>query len=123
MTEDNLQHLGDAVVMVLDLTDHPILNKVDLEVCGLVMGFRGADTVAVLASEQGAAFFDLDTGFIKEMLRLCKGDIRVVFVGPIPAEVSGDQRLQEFVSECNAGRDAWFVSDLAELEARLVSLR
>ncbi|GAB2836783.1 hypothetical protein GCM10027200_40680 [Lentzea nigeriaca] len=44
---------------------------------------------------------------------------RLVVVGDISAHVAESTALRDFVHESNKGRQLWFVSDEAELDARL----
>jgi hypothetical protein len=40
-------------------------------------------------------------------------------VGDVSTYVAASDALRDFVVECNRGREVFFVSDIAELEARL----
>jgi hypothetical protein len=67
-----------------------------------------------------AEFFLLRTGvagaFLQKFVTYAK---RVAIVGAIPAELMHSGALQDLVTECNRGRQIWFVNSTDELRQRL----
>lgn len=49
--------------------------------------------------------------------------VAVAFVGDISEAVAASKALRDYIGESNRGRHVWFVSDMAELEARLSGRR
>ena len=79
-----------------------------------------ADTLALPISCLSPSFFDLGTGVAQAVVRpLANYRITIAFLGRIPQEHLEDAALHEFIRETNRGRSAWFLDDLAALEARL----
>jgi hypothetical protein len=79
-----------------------------------------ADTLAIPISCLNPSFFDLNTGIAHAVVRpLVNYRITIAFLGRIPREYLEVAALRDFIRETNRGRSAWFLDDLAALEARL----
>ena len=67
-------------------------------------------------------FLDLKTRVAGEVLqKFVTYRKRVVILGDISARLKESSPLRDFVYECNAGREIWFVTSLEELDCKLRS--
>jgi len=67
-----------------------------------------------------AGFFDLSTGIAGALIqRLVNCRLRIAILGDIAEHLAASESLRAFVDESNRGRQVWFLSDAAALEARL----
>ena len=88
------------------------------ELVGAALG--RADVVAVPVARLPPEFFALCTGVAGEVLqKFVNYRLRLAVVGDIAGHVAASTALRDLVREANRGRQAWFVADAAELEARL----
>ncbi len=67
-------------------------------------------------------FFDLKTRVAGEVLqKFVTYRKRVVILGDISARLKESSSLRDFVYECNAGREIWFMKSLDELDQKLLA--
>ncbi len=67
-------------------------------------------------------FFHLKTRVAGEFLqKFVMYRKRVVILGDISAHLNSSSALRDFVYECNAGRDIWFMTSLDELNRKLIA--
>jgi Domain of unknown function (DUF4180) len=67
-------------------------------------------------------FFDLKTRIAGEVLqKFVTYRKRVVILGDISGRSNASSALRDFVYECNAGHEIWFVRSLAELDQKLLA--
>ena len=114
--------IGGSKVLVLDVHGGPVLTDRDAsDLVGLAME-AGAAWLAVPVARLGPAFFELSTRIAGETIqKLVNYRISLAVLGDLSAEIAASKALHDFVYESNRGRHVWFVTDQAELEARLVS--
>ncbi|UUY04411.1 DUF4180 domain-containing protein [Svornostia abyssi] len=83
-------------------------------------GAEEADWIAVPVARLDPAFFDLRSGLAGEVVQtLANYRVGLALVGDVTEHVAGSRALGDFVRESNRGRQLWFVTDEAELRARL----
>jgi hypothetical protein len=67
-------------------------------------------------------FFHLKTRVAGEFLqKFVTYRKRVVVLGDISARLNESSALRDFVYECNAGREIWFMIDIDELDQKLLA--
>ncbi len=82
-------------------------------------GAEEADCIAVPVARLDPAFFDLRSGLAGEVVQTFANDrVGLALVGDVTEHVAGSRALGDFVRESNR-RQLWFVTDEAELRARL----
>ncbi|MDN5750619.1 MAG: DUF4180 domain-containing protein [Pseudonocardia sp.] len=65
-------------------------------------------------------FFELRSGVAGEIVgKLTSYRIRLVVLGDVSRHVAASTSLRAFVEEANRGREVWFVTDAADLDARI----
>jgi hypothetical protein len=114
--------LGGVLAYVCD-ADGPKLDgeRGATDVIGDAFG-SGARLVAIPVECLGEGFLTLSTRIAGEVIqKFVNYGFRVAFVGDVSRQVAASAALRDFVRESNRGRHVWFVSDLAELEARLAA--
>ncbi|MCR5877141.1 DUF4180 domain-containing protein [Phenylobacterium sp. J367] len=114
--------LGGTPVLALAAAGPPIAGERDAtDVIGDAFSV-GAKLVAIPLARLTPEFLDLKTRVAGLILqKFVNYGLRVAIVGSIAAELIGSSALTDFVRESNRGKTVWFVADLADLEARLVS--
>jgi hypothetical protein len=81
-----------------------------------------ARVVVLMADWLGDDFFRLSTRVAGEVVqKLQDYQLRVVIVGDIGQRTAESKPLRDWVSECNRGRQVWFVATLEELAQRVGS--
>jgi Domain of unknown function (DUF4180) len=89
------------------------------DVVGEALGL-GAELVVVPVERLTEDFFSLRSGVAGEILqKFATYRLRLVVLGDIADHVRASTALRDLVRECNRGRSTWFVTDEAELDARL----
>jgi len=79
-----------------------------------------ATWLAIPLERLAPGFLDLKTRMAGEVIqKFVNYRVGVAFVGDVAPWARASNSLRDFVHESNQGRVAWFVRDLAELEARL----
>jgi len=79
-----------------------------------------AEMIVIPVERLGEDFFRLKTRVAGEILqKFVTYRKRVVIWGDITAPLRESSSFRDFVYECNAGREIWFVTDLGELDHRL----
>lgn len=82
-----------------------------------------ASVVVVPVERLDASFFQLRSGLAGEVLqKVLNYHLKIAILGDVSAYVAASDALRDFVAESNRGRDIFFVSDMAALEARLAAL-
>lgn len=83
-------------------------------------GADEATWIAVPVARLDPAFFDLRSGLAGEVVQtFANYRVGLALVGDVSEHVEGSRALGDFVRESNRGRQLWFVTDEAELRARL----
>ncbi|MBM7830838.1 hypothetical protein JOE59_001543 [Agromyces cerinus] len=79
-----------------------------------------ANLIAIPVERLDERFFDLSSGFAGEVLgKFGNYRLRVAIVGDVSEHVATSDAFDAFVRETNRGDAAWFVPDVAALEAKL----
>ncbi|MGW9632053.1 DUF4180 domain-containing protein [Agromyces sp. NPDC055520] len=79
-----------------------------------------ATLIAIPVERLDERFFDLSSGFAGELLgKLGTYRLRVAVIGDVSEHTAASDSFDAFVWEANRGGDAWFVPDLAALDAKL----
>ena len=79
-----------------------------------------ANLIAIPIERLDERFFDLSSGFAGEMLgKFSNYRLRVAFIGDLSEHAAASNAFAAFVREANRGDAAWFVPDVAALEAKL----
>ena len=79
-----------------------------------------ANLIAIPIERLDERFFDLSSGFAGEMLgKFGNYRLRVAFIGDLSEHAAASNAFAAFVREANRGDAAWFVPDVAALEAKL----
>ena len=90
-----------------------------LDVIGQALGDE-AEVVAVPVARLDPAFTHLASGVAGAVVqKFVNYRVRLVVVGPLDHHGEPAGPVADWVREANAGRDLWFVDDLAELDRRL----
>jgi len=118
-----LRDIGGVRVLVFGSEGPPVCSDRDaLDLIGEALG-QGVAWAAVPAERLGEDFFVLSTRVAGDAIqKFVNYGIGLAVVGDIARHVAISTALRDFVYESNRGRHAWFVADLAALEARLAPL-
>ncbi len=109
--------------MVICAPDGPKLcdERDATDLIGTAFGHQ-AEWVVVPVERLSDDFFTLSTRLAGLVIqKFVNYRMRLVVVGDISARLADSATLRDFVRETNRGRQVWFVTDLAELDARLAS--
>jgi Domain of unknown function (DUF4180) len=83
-------------------------------------GYQGAQWVVIPVGRLNEAFFDLRTRVAGEIIqKFINYRLGIVVLGDISYHTAASSALQDFIRECNRGRQAWFLVDVEELGTRL----
>uniref|UniRef100_A0AAU2K386 DUF4180 domain-containing protein n=1 Tax=Streptomyces sp. NBC_00049 TaxID=2903617 RepID=A0AAU2K386_9ACTN len=83
-------------------------------------GYQGAQWVVIPADRFDEAFFRLRTRVAGDVIqKFVQYRLGIVVLGDISRHTEASSALQDFVRECNRGRQAWFLTDVEELRQRL----
>jgi hypothetical protein len=83
---------------------------------------HNADVIVVPVERLSEDFFQLKTRLAGEILqKFVTYRKRIVILGDISKQLSGSSALRDFGSECNAGRDIWFLTSVGELDQKLLA--
>jgi hypothetical protein len=89
------------------------------ELVGAAWG-EDVSAIAVPVARLHPSFFDLRSGLAGELAqKLVNYRLRFLVVGDVAPFEAGSSAFRDWVRESNAGREVWFVTDVAELEERL----
>lgn len=81
-----------------------------------------ASLVILPATNLSPEFLRLSSGLAGEVLqKFVNYGLQVAVVGDIARAAEASAPLRDFIRESNRGRQVWFVSDIAELEIRLIA--
>jgi hypothetical protein len=79
------------------------------------------ELMAIPVERLGDDFFQLKTRIAGEVLqKFVTYRKRVAIVGDISVYLNESSALRDFVYECNAGREIWFLTSVAELDRKLL---
>lgn len=107
-------------VFVVDRDGAPISREQDAVDLLANMWEHGSRMFVIPVQRLPEEFFDLSSGLAGTLLQKFVGyRMRVVILGDISAHTARSKALASLVQESNRGRDVWFLTDLAELDARL----
>jgi hypothetical protein len=94
-----------------------------VELIGQALQHR-ADLVVIAATRLDDRFFTLSTRVAGEIIqKFVNYRLRLAIVGDITQHLTDSSALRDFVYESNRGRQIWFVTDIAQLDARLEKAR
>ncbi len=83
-------------------------------------GYHGAEWVVIPAERLGEDFFRLRTRVAGEIIqKFANYRVGMAVIGDISRHTAASDALQDFVRECNRGRQTWFLTDIGELKDRL----
>jgi hypothetical protein len=81
---------------------------------------HNADVIVIPVERLSEDFFQLKTRVAGEILqKFVTYRKRIVILGDISKQLSGSSALRDFVYECNAGREVWFLTSVSELDQKL----
>ena len=81
---------------------------------------EGADFLLIPVTRLDNAFFDLKRGVAGNLVqKFGNYGMRCAIIGKIAQHLERSRALRDFVTECNRGRQIWFVEDHEELAGRL----
>lgn len=82
----------------------------------------GADVLVVPVERFAARFFDMHERLIGHFFsKVVQYGYRLVVLGDVRHHVEASTVFRDVVRESNRGKDVWFVTDSAELDARLAA--
>jgi hypothetical protein len=106
-------------LIILPIAGELISASESVDVVGTALSYD-ASWVGIPHERLGDDFFRLRTGVAGEIAqRFVNYRIGLAVIGDITQLTERSPTLRDLVRESNAGRQLWFVSDRAELEARL----
>lgn len=113
--------LGTARVLLVGDEGAPVASEHDVNgLLGDAMS-EDAHVIAVPVSRLNAQFFELKTGFAGSWAQKSVNyGLKLAVIGDISAETTASRSLADWVREANAGKDIWFVPDIAALESKLL---
>lgn len=83
-------------------------------------GYQGAQWVVIPAERFDEAFFQLRTRVAGDIIqKFVNYRVGIVVLGDISRYTTASSALQDFIRECNRGRQTWFLADVEELQERL----
>ncbi|MGW0365319.1 DUF4180 domain-containing protein [Streptomyces sp. NPDC002990] len=103
---------GEAIGCERDVTD----------LVGNAM-YQGVQWVVIPAGRFDDAFFQLRTRVAGDIIqKFANYRVGIAVLGDITRHTAASSALQDFVRECNRGRQTWFLADAEELRERLEGL-
>jgi hypothetical protein len=117
---DSVKESGGVRIFECDNVGPPLRTDRDaLDLIG-AMASAQAEWAVLPVSRLDAEFFSLRTRVAGEFLqKFVTYGKRIAIVGEVPAEFLESRALLDFITECNRGRQIWFVKSREELNARL----
>jgi hypothetical protein len=103
--------------------DGPLL-RTDRDAIDLIgaTASANAEWAVVPVTRFAPEFFALRTRLAGEFLqKFVTYGKQIAILGEIPAEFSHSRALTDFITECNRGRQIWFVNNREELKERLAN--
>ena len=83
-------------------------------------GYQGAQWVVVPAERFDESFFRLRTRVAGDIIqKFVNYRVGLAVLGDISRYTAASSALEDFVRECNRGRQTWFLGDVEELGRRL----
>jgi hypothetical protein len=115
-----IEEMGGVRVLVCDAEGPTIdTERAGTDLIGDAMG-EGASVIAVPVARLGAALFQLRNGLAGTITqKVVNYRMRLAVIGDVSGFTAASGPVRDWVREANAGRDIWFVADVAELRARL----
>ncbi|MFE0761943.1 DUF4180 domain-containing protein [Streptomyces smyrnaeus] len=82
--------------------------------------YQGAEWAVVPVSRLDEGFFRLRTRLAGDIIqKFVQYRVGLAVVGDLSAQLEASSALRDFVTECNRGRQTWFLADMEELRERL----
>lgn len=115
-----LQTIHDVPVLMCAAEGEAIGGERDaLDLIGNA-GYQGAQWVVIPAERFDEAFFQLSTRVAGDIIqKFVNYRVGIVVLGDISRYTTASSALQDFIRECNRGRQTWFLADVEELQERL----
>ncbi len=83
---------------------------------------HNAEVIVIPVERLSEDFLQLKTRLAGEILqKFVTYRKRVVILGDISKQLSGSSALRDFVYECNAGHQVWFLTSVNELDQKLMA--
>ena len=118
---DQVHEIGGVRVLEIAPDGPPLSRAGDVSDFISAAWEHQASLVAIPVQRLAEDFFRLRTGLAGEAIqKFVNYRIRLAVVGDISGFIQQSTALRDFINESNRGQHVWFVSDLAELHARLV---
>ncbi|MDQ0796183.1 DUF4180 domain-containing protein [Streptomyces sp. B1I3] len=119
-----LQTIDDVPVLMCASEGEMISSESDaLDLVGNA-SYQGARWVVIPVQRFDEAFFHLRTRVAGEIVqKFVQYRVGLVVLGDISEHTAASSALQDFVRECNRGRQTWFLADIEELRDRLKEQR
>ncbi|WP_030263857.1 DUF4180 domain-containing protein [Streptomyces violens] len=121
MSTLTLQTIHDVPVLIYAAEDGQTIAD-ERDVLDLIgnASYQGAQWVVIPAERLDEQFFQLRTRVAGEIVqKFVNYRMGLVVLGDISPHTAASSALQDFVRECNRGRQTWFLTDLDELQQRL----
>ncbi|MCT2593999.1 DUF4180 domain-containing protein [Streptomyces sp. N2-109] len=117
---NTLQTIHDVPVLICAAEGETIRGEREALDCIGDAGYQGAQWVALPAGRFDEAFFQLRTRVAGDIIqKFVTYRLGLAVLGDISSHMAEGSALQDFVRECNRGRQTWFLADLEELRERL----
>lgn len=120
MSIRTLQTIHDVPVLLCATEGEAIGSEQDaLDLIGDA-GYQGAQWVVVPAERFDESFFRLRTRVAGDIIqKFVNYRVGLAVLGDISRYTAASSALEDFVRECNRGRQTWFLGDVEELGRRL----
>ncbi len=83
---------------------------------------HNAEVIVIPVERLSERFFELKTRIAGEILqKFVTYRKRVVILGDTSKQLIGSSALRDFVYECNAGHQVWFLASVNELDQKLLA--
>lgn len=117
-----LQTLHDVPVLICSADGEPIGGEADImDLLGDAFSLE-ARWVAIPAERFDEAFFQLGTRVAGDIIqKFANYRVGVAVIGDISRHTEASSALRDFVTECNRGRQTWFLTDIERLRERLAA--
>ncbi|MBT2365890.1 DUF4180 domain-containing protein [Streptomyces sp. ISL-10] len=115
-----LEKIHDVPVLMCASEGETIRSELDvLDLVGNA-AYQGVQWVAIPAERFDEAFFRLRTRVAGDIIqKFVNYRVGLAVLGDISRHTAASSALQDFVRECNRGRQTWFLAGIEELRERL----